>query len=53
MLNLEKNLVKFWKKISEILENNCWTFKENLVKSSEQFCDKLWEKFGEILRTSW
>ncbi len=41
-----KSSVKF----REILENNCWSFTENLVKSWEQFCEKLWKKFREILR---
>ncbi len=51
--NLEKILVKFWEKFDEILENNCWSFGENLVKSWEQVCEKLREKFGETLRTGW
>ncbi len=43
-------LMKFSVKFSEILENNWWSFRENLVKSWEQFCEILWEKFGQILK---
>ncbi len=41
--NLKKYLVKFWKKIGEVLE-------KNLVKFWEQLGQKLWGKLGEILR---
>ncbi len=51
--HIVENSVKFWKHIGKILESDCWNVRKNVVKSGEQFCEKLWEKFGKILRIVW
>ncbi len=51
LIKFRKSLLKSCEKFCEILEENWWSFKENLVKSKEQFGEKLWEKLDENLRT--
>ncbi len=40
--------MKSWERFGEIWEENWWSFKENLVKSYEQFGEKLDEILGTI-----